>query len=533
MALFVAKLLDTHNKPSDELTEPSSPPLGYKKKESFRSKLARVLRRSNTNVRPIEVSTQFKAQLGSLVSCERRTDVHRWSKEEVEIFSSIPIPQEVLSDPARVLETSVGYLTDLIETQKEAREQEAQRIAKLEAQLKQTLVNVYKQCPGLLKRLRSVEEIVSSIDTIIKPELMNLKKLKFLESLITCVGITDHLHLIDVDSVVSDSLAANLYIDQLAIVTVTKEGLIGRSKDIIEIRTKILTQRMVDALTSKLSDCLTSETVHLYNMLRRFEHRDTRKCLSIVLSKKMEKFRYHFVRTGSALNVTDKPEWPLRWLLDLAVETAKILPSQDTEDVARYVAREARTFYKEQRWMSIVNPRESADVFSLYLARYLQAVDQWTEVLGSPATEELVKDLANNTCIGTQGWRLFDEWIYHDRTHIEKAIDSTRNPFKPSPFNPAICSLIQTIEDIFDTSRSRLQCISTHPDLTAEFICECHDQILDDVLYRCKVGVRNDVGREDICVIKNSADHLASFLGENRLSSPHMRKQFAEFTKLI
>jgi hypothetical protein len=163
----------------------------------------------------------------------------------------------------------------------------------------------------------------------------------------------------------------------------------------------------------------------------------------------------------------------------------------------------------------------------------LHNVQQWIQTFGEKVAQELLVDFRENIHVGEQHWAILDAWIQHDRAHIDKAIETTKNPLKPSAFNPALCNLVQTLLDIFDTSRSRLGCIKSIPGLFSYFIENCHDQVLDDVMYRLRLTMTSDMSAEDSELIKRSIESLVGFLDENKLASASVRRQFFDLAKLI
>jgi hypothetical protein len=329
------------------------------------------------------------------------------------------------------------------------------------------------------------------------------------------------------------------FVDQLALAACMAESLIGRSREVIHSRILILTKRIVERLISELKNGETDQSmesrVRLFMMLTRFEHQDPLKALSVFFEPKLRKFEYHFVRKASQLNLVDKPEWPLRWLLDLAAETAKCLPVEHHLTVGCFLARHAREFFKAHRWGSLDNPRSAgqSDHFSLYLARYIHITSQWTEVFGPDTLDELWLDLRKGAHIGSGKWTLLEEWIVHDKKHIERAVESIKHPFKPSPYNSEVCSIVQMIQDVLGASRVRISCIQPFGEILVRFREDCHDPTIEDFMYKVRTTGRDGFVASESNIIKNSIERLHRFLVESDLCSPYIRRQLLDVSKFI
>jgi hypothetical protein len=273
--------------------------------------------------------------------------------------------------------------------------------------------------------------------------------------------------------------------------------------------------------------------VQMYALLKRFHHEDPHRALSVFLAPKLEKFNHHFIRKGSALNVVDRPEWPLRWLLELAQETCTVLGDQ--EQVPLFLAGLARDYFRKHRWELIHNPRSEseADLFSLYLAKYIANVVQWTEAFGTHVQGILLQDIIENVSVGTERWWLLDEWAYHDYFHIENVIRSTKNLIQPSQFNPEICTIIQTLEDVFESSKARLQCLNSYNDVAGRFREECHDQAVESLMYNLRVQSSEELKEAEADLVRKSMLHFKSFLDDQDVCSLRVRRKVADFSKFI
>ena len=535
MALFVAKFLDSQRVKDVGPDRGEISPIRRttaRTKQVFTQKLARVLKKG-PKVFYTQRGDDFGENLAHVLAARKPGIQHvRWPQDQMDLLASIPVVEES-SDPQKFLTHAIAYLENLVEQQRIDRERERERLEAKERDLRKKAGEVLLQFPAIKKALDEIELDVRKIEGIIEPELKDLRKMEFLENLIACVKITDNLH--ETTKKIDDQ-----YVSQLASVAVMCESLIGRSRDIIQHRVAILTRKIVEHFVKVLEnheiEFPDPQRVHAFKMLAKFQHSEPDKALALFLAVKMQKFRFHFTRSHSALNAIDKPEWPLRWLLDLAVETSKVLTTEDDPvQVAKYIAKYVRRYFLEYRWGLVSDPQsaEEADLFSLYLARYLHSVQQWTDTFGESAAQELLVVFRENISVGVRKWGLLDAWIDHDRTHIEKAIQATKNPFKPSAFNPAICNLFQTLQDIFDTSRARLGPIERIPGLLEYFIENCHEQVLEDLVYRLRVTITDDFNGEDSALLNHSIGRFVEFMDGNKLASLSVRRQLGDLVKLI
>lgn len=534
MALFVAKLFDSQRPREFDTPVGDDSPVRRVKgrgKEPFANKLARMLRKGpkEFHSRPGE---EFRAHLGEILSSRKAgVEIVRWPQDQLDLLASIST-FEGDTDPGKYLDSAIASLDNLMEQQKKAREHEQERLVLREAELRQNAREITNVLPSVKKNLDSLVADIKQIESVIEPQMKDLKKMEFLDNLIACVNITDRLHL-------SQGAPDKEYLRQLASVALMTQSLHGRSRDVIKQRTHILVKKAVDHFNYILEDehveLSDPKRVYAFEMLSKFQHPDRDKTISLFFAIKIKKFHFHFSRAKSSLNAIDKPEWPLRWLLDLTVEGRKTLPSDHSDLVVKYLAHIVRSYFMEYRWSKITNPQEPEDseLFSLYLARYLHNVQQWIQTFGEKVAQELLVDFRDNIHVGEQHWAILDAWIQHDRAHIDKAIETTKNPLKPSAFNPALCNLVQTLLDIFDTSRSRLGCIKSIPGLFSYFIENCHDQVLDDVMYRLRLTMTSDMSAEDSELIKRSIESLVGFLEETKLASASVRRQFFDLAKLI
>jgi hypothetical protein len=367
---------------------------------------------------------------------------------------------------------------------------------------------------------------IREIEAEIKRNQVIIDKGRFLETLVLCIGLTDELRAVPVSAMVE---FGDIYFSKLAEVEILRPCLFGRCREVIDSRFAVL----MDGFTGQLVKALESEDgdrKSAYKLLSRFENPDPFRAIALFLKTKLIKFNYHFVRQASALNLVDKPEWPLRWFIDTAVETANLLDEKD--HVGAFLARKAREYFRDHRWSLIKNSRDHDDseLFSLFLAKYIHSANQWKDVFGKAVLSEFMSDFTEN--IPVREWRLLDAWIAHDLGHIQNAVEATSSPFAPSRHNPKLCNIVQTIEDVFRSSQSRLECITWDPKVLAVFVGECHDLILEDFIYRVRVESRELQGSETE-LVRNSLPVLIGFVELTRLASADVVRQLAELIRLI
>ena len=552
MALFVAKLFDSAGGPGnkvnsldqrDDIDNMSSPVAHshYQRREPFSITLSRTLRRAyRASLMHVVLTEEFKSELshvlvGQLERQKEVTVVYRWPADQVDVLRNIPVSES--ADPESILDESVAFLKKQIETERQTRlvaiEAEGRKCEILTAKF----VQIYELGPSIYSSFSTLCKQIHGIETTIKSEHASIKKARFLESVRECVMITDSLN----QYLESASIDENteIFIDQLGLAAGMAESLIGRSREVIVSRISILSMRIVQRLISELKDDKPSQSmerrVRLFTMLNRFEHPDPSQALAVFFESKLRKFDYHFVRKSSQLNLVDRPEWPLRWLLDLAVETAKSLPVERHQSLGRFLARHAREYYNANRWGSIDNPRAvgQSDLFSLYLARYIHSTNQWAEVFGLDVLDELWLDVREGVQMSVGQWSLLEEWILHDKKHIDKAVESTKHPFKPSPYNGEVCSIVQMIEDVLGASRLRISCITPFEGVRMRFREECHDPTIEDFMYKVRVSAREGLAGNEASLIKYSIERLHRFLVDTDLCSPYIRRQLLDVSKFI
>jgi hypothetical protein len=538
MALFVAKLLDSQ-KPKDTAPHDGdfSPyrRANQRRKEPFEQKLARVLRRG---VRASwGLSPEKKEKLNETVSVALRTKrssnpTSHWGQDRVDLFKSIQVPAGVESDPERFCDAAIEFLKNLIECETERQRKENIARELRDKELKGRLETVALVLPVVYNDFASLVDQLEKADAVLQSDFVSVRKLEFLENLIPCVEITNQLY-------AENNPFDEQYLERLALVTKLSESLIGRSKEIVQLRVNILTQRAISTLKEFIraqdGKSELSEKVIAFSKLSKFEHPEPYRAISFFMSAKLEKFEFHFTRPSSALNVIDKPEWALRFLLDAALETAKMLPEEESQCIGRFLATRTREYYQKFRWELIQDPRNEteSELFSLYLARYLHNVQQWAEAFGADVADEVMLQFADNHRMGPSGWFLLDEWIHHDWVHIKRVIEATKNPLQPSPYNSSVCALIQNLEDVLQASKERLQSVARHPRLIARFTESCHDSVIDDSIYAIRVSVSDGLPGDDTTLMKRSIEHLDHFLSQNELGSGGIRRQVSEYAKLI
>ena len=525
MALFVAKLLDSGPKEGAEAV-----PVFSHHREPFRRKLERTLKQGSPQSNHTRLSDEFRAHLSTVLSRER-FDVAvapSWPVEQLELFRQVPLSNP--SDPEQVLSDSIEYFEQLIHTERKKQQALLDAQKARTQQLTSQMIQIYRQGPRMHAAFSGLVEEMKGLESLMTSHAIDIRKSNFLESVVECVSITDYLHSVPEGALTGSN--ANLLIDQLAKAAGLSENLIGRSRDIISARLVLLNRRFVETIIAGM-DGDQEKRVQMYVLLKRFQHEDPHKALSVFLAPKLEKFSHHFIRKGSALNVVDRPEWPLRWLLELAQETSKIL--EDQEEVHLFLAGVARDYYRRHRWGLIRNPRSEseADLFSLYLAKYIASVVQWTDAFGAKVQRILLQDILENLSVGSEQWMLLDEWIYHDYVHIENVIRSTKNLIQPSQFNPEICTIIQTLEDVMESSKARLQCVYAYNDVAARFREECHDQAVESLMYNLRVQSSEELTETEADLVQRSMLHFKSFLDSQDVCSLRIRRKVADFSKFI
>ena len=380
-----------------------------------------------------------------------------------------------------------------------------------------------------LKQLESISEDLTQMESILEENRASIEKGKFLESTLECVRITDKLHKIPMVNTLDNACEM---IDLIRQVGSRRESLRGRTRQLIDTRLKIITYRFVDSLITAIEVNESVEAqMKIYRHLSCFDHKDRDMALHVLLKKRLEKFNFHFVRKSSALNLIDKPEWPLRWFMDTASELNEHIPdSENKSRIAVFLAMKANEYFNRYRWSLIRSPRsgDQSELFSLYLGRYLHAASQWKESFGTDAMNAFLTDLKQRNNVDSCGWCVLDEWLWHDRSHIEKALAVINNPFHPSSHNAQLCDIVQTLIDVFTSLNARLESFSTDIQLRIVFTRSCYDVILENFIYSVKVELRGSSDRNRVNFIKQSLNQLKDFLETGNLGSADIRKELAE-----
>ena len=532
MALFVAKLLETQ-KP---LVSARSP---Y---ESFETKLAQ----SVNSPKPYSAldKTHIAEVLSDWVQNHSQTsqsinELHcssRWSNA-ISILEEIESdPVEFHSDPKSVLEMLESNIR-ILERRKTAevfrmQEQARQDELRKEKVLRKSQNFLSKAC-DLLSKLENIGQDAEEMEKMIANNLEFIAKAKFLESSVNCIEITDAIRNIPIQEHLDKAIDI---IESLKKVDCLRQSLRGRTQQVIDNRYNILLNSFIESLITGASRAgdYPEDLIRIYNFLEAFNNTNPDIALEIALKNDLNKFDYHFIRKSSALNLADKPEWPLRWFMDTALQWSdRFTNPEQGKKVSRFLAKKARQYFNSYRWAVIKRPRseDERDLFSLNLARYLHAANQWKESFGSLALNEFIADLKSTTKLNGCDWNLLEEWISHDRAHIQYALDGVKSPFKPSIHNPLLCNSVQTMIDVFTSSEARLESVSKESSIISAFYKSCHDEALDEFIFNTRKRLREIEEASEKRLLKESLISLISFLDASMIGSGSIRKQLSDIVR--
>ena len=543
MALFVAaKLLDTP-KPTVNIG-PS--PFQRKLETCFKQRQADLAKRDADLVLDKPAIQQM---LTELFIIHKNNSTIPQPSLETSMNSAIGVLKQI-EDTDDLVDSSPNLVNDMLQSNilklRELKSREEARLNEIELAVRKKKDEILKKSQNflfhaehMLSQVTSISDDIEEIrSSIISSNMADIEKAKFLESALVCVNITDSLwQQISVAEHRRMLDNAPDVISSLQKVFSLKDALRGRTRQVIESRISILTKTLVESLisASENTDSL-QEQATICQLLTNFDHSNPDLALEILLKKRLVKFHHHFIRKSSALNLIDKPEWPLRWFLETTVEVSEAFEDADQKKkVYMFLAKKAREYFTSYRWALIKHPRSEAesDIFSLYLGRYLHAANQWKESFGSDSMEELLSDFRENTKLKAAEWRLLDEWIWHDRIHIQKAIEGVKNPFKPSVHNPLLCNIVVTVIDVFTSARARLEPVRSDTVVVDAFAKSCHDEILDDFMCTVRFAVEDQLQVNEISYIKESLNRLNLFLDSENMASGAVRKQLVDLERTL
>ena len=539
MALFVAKFLETQTGRRGSFTESwEASPRAHAAQESIQVKLAKLLKkrgngppcrqRPDTDELERMLSAAVQRQ-GESVVTPTHTYGHGWNEEVVRTLAGLSIQES--AEPEEMINDCIAQLEDKLRVQEKAALQREMDDARRLENVRKSIDTIYSKAPFSLNSLTDIDREVASISAVLQPNKAVVTKGQFLESVLMCSQITDDLHRIPKSEMLT---RGDEFVKALADVASVRRSLVGRSRDVIDSRMTLLVNSFVSQLTSHMHE--PSTTAEAYRLLRHITHKtDPFRIQALLFVPKIKKFDYHFTRVGSPLNLPDKPEWPLRWFVDLASETAEEM-GKDVQ-VELYLARTSKEFFRAHRWASIRDPRsaDESQLFSLYLSKFLQSANQWKDLFGTAVSDEFMGDIIGNTAVGVgdSSWSILDEWIFHDRSHVEAALDTTKDPFKPSQFNQAVCNLVQTLIDMFDSLNARLECIKHDRATLTYFVESCHDDLIRELLYRVRVDMRDAGEPHDSNLMKTSLEHLFDSIERASLVSSSIRRQVLDLSNQV
>ena len=527
MALFVAKLLDAQLprvENHEELNERSPVNHRVREREPFELKLSRALKRREVRTR-YHISDAFKKTLSELLLNPplSGTIKHGWPPAVIELLQNLPCDPH--ADLEHALQINSGQISSLLHSAQEERKRAEQEENQKRLILISKAVHALTQAQKEKLCISELSQDIGEIEIELSLNQATIKKGRFLEAVISCIGLTDELNAIQSQKFLEEG---DSFISKLIEIEAMKSSLSGRCREVIESRFEVLTHKFTQHLVKVLEGGREGRNT-AYRLLSQFGHADTFKVITLYLTKALEKFHFHFVRKVSELNLVDKPEWPLRWFVDTAVETCNQL--QDKDHVATFVAMKAREYYRENRWVLIesIDDPDDAELFSLYLAKYIHSAMQWKDIFGMKVLSEFMLDIISSTSFGK--WNLLDAWIMHDKRHMEAALRATNNPYSVSVHDPLACNIVVTLEDIFNSSKARLGCLQEASCLEY-FISACHDPVCEDFVYDSKVAVRS-MGQKEKDRFRHSLDSLLKRTEESNAFSAYSRKQIADLIRHI
>ena len=528
MALFVAKLFES----SREEVGLSVGRLG-RKEEAFSTQLARCLKdrpRGNPrgNLSETQMLEWYLAKCMQAAARSEPIDCSKWTPEVIAILSQAGSGETI----SEILESSVLEIRSMQllanQAEEEQRRIEAETRLLLQKQTNAFFRNSAKIFPQFTQLAADADFIHHNI---LVPNSMEMKISNFLQPVLQAVRVSEHLRTIPKADYLGKGHVFIEGLRQLTRLSNRVEG--GRARKVLLARASILRKGFTRTLIAQLQSTVehssrSSSMLPVYTLLSAFRHEREYFLEETILAKKIDRFDYHFVRAESALNLIDKPEWPLRRLFEIASEE----DFPQTQRIACTLAMKSREYFRIHRWSLVQDPADAdADLFSLYLFKYLAQASCWKESFGDAAVKEFMQDFVRNTHFGPDdaGWNLLDAWIDHDRFHIETVIEGIKDKFEPSKINPRICNLAATVSDILLASGPRLFCLSHDPAVCALFARDCHHLVMRDmVIHPLKVHAQK-MADSDVAWLSRNVEPILSSISES-----NVHKQLAEMlNKLV
>ena len=538
MALFVAKLFEQSAPPprpasvAEEMDDVSpllkavvAPFHRSRENESIQGKIARALRKHaegpQVRTRPpsdaVEQMLENKIRENRDSSSKSLTD-SRWTGEVISRLQSIKLPPHQMT-PEETLEVSILQLKEKLKSlqaELEAKRIEEERVREFLLAQANRIIN---ENTKLHLKVHEVQEDISQIESLVSFNQEWITKGKFVESLLTCVRLSDWLHRLPAETLLANR---DEVVKASETVAILRHSLKGRSRAVIDNRYSIFVNQIVTHLTSLLHD--ERDQVDAYSMLKRFKHvSEPFAAEEALCHKRLEKFHHMFARQESALNLVDKPEWPLRWFLDAANEMIGFIGESGRKEIGIFLAHRSKVYFRTYRWAIA----EDSAIFSLYLVKYLLSASLWKDSFGDEALREFMADLTDSQL------PLLEKWIEHDRSHIEKAIESTKNPYEASQFNPLVCNIVQTIIDLLDSSVARIESLKNHRTAWLRFIEGCHEQVLRQFMHQVRMDARDGLSPAHKDILCISLEVLVRSLKSSTLASAGLRKQLLDLINQI
>ena len=235
----------------------------------------------------------------------------------------------------------------------------------------------------------------------------------------------------------------------------------------------------------------------------------------------LEKFRVQFGSRDSPLFRLDKPEWPLRRLLEIFVECEELLARWGASDLLRLrlameLVAEARRFFGE-RWSTL-----QPSLFPLYATKFVHASYEWAKV-DARVSHELMKDFSDNKLFRVG---LLDWWIQADKDYFSEQLSSVKDMFAIS--ESGVSRYANVVIELLTASLPRLICLTQQA--KERLVSECYNHVIVEIVLKKFRTNWNEMpgglsSVEKACILANSLEVIAEHLQGMRLDVPTITQE--------
>ena len=222
----------------------------------------------------------------------------------------------------------------------------------------------------------------------------------------------------------------------------------------------------------------------------------------------LEKFRVQFGSRDSPLFRLDKPDWPLRRLLEIFVECEELMTRWGGSEFLRLcmameLAAEARRFFSD-RWATL-----QPSLFPLYVTKFVHASYEWAKVDVRVASE-LMRDFDENKQFRVG---LLDWWIQSDKEYCGDQLGGVKDIFATA--EAGMSRYATVVIELLTASLPRLICLTQQA--KERVVSECYNQVIVEIVLKKFRTAWNEMpgGLSSVakaCILANSLEMIADHL---------------------